>query len=65
MKSTVAKPQSVRLTHDEIEQVRKIAEELGVSEHFIRHYSVRHFLEQWRKGWRPKKTKRIIRDLEP
>jgi hypothetical protein len=65
MKSTTPQSKSVRLTVAEIEEVRKIAVELGVTEHFIRHYAIRHFSEQWRTGWRPRKTKRMIKDLEP
>ena len=65
MKSTTPGPKGVRLTREEIAQVKKIADELGLTEHAIMHYAVRHFLAQWAKGWRPKISKKVVKELEP
>ncbi len=65
MRSTIAKPQSIRLTHEEQEQVHKIAEQLGVTEHAVRHFAIQRFLAEWRRGWRPKRKKKVVQTLEP
>ena len=44
MRSTAVKPQSIRLTLEEQEQVKKIAEELGVSEHALRHFAIQRLI---------------------
>jgi predicted transcriptional regulator len=64
MKSAPA-PKSVRLTTEESERMKKIAEALGVTEHAAMHLAIRHFLAAWAKGWRPKKTKKTVTTYEP
>jgi hypothetical protein len=48
------KPLSVRLTASEIEQMRRIAAQLRISEHAVRHFAIQRFLADWQRGWRPK-----------
>ena len=63
--SKKVKPASVYLTADEQEQPRKIAAELGVSEHVARDFAVQRLLADWVRGWRPKRKKKTVQTLEP
>ncbi len=59
------KPASIYLTAEQQEQVQKIADELGVTPHALRKYAVLKLLKDWQRGWRPKRKKRVIEELEP
>lgn len=52
MRSTALKPQSIRLTLEEQDDLRKIAAELGVTEHALRHFAVQRLITDWKRGWR-------------
>ncbi len=65
MASTAVKPKSVYLSAEENEQVKKIAEALDLSEHAVRVYAIRRLLADWKRGWRPKRKKKIVQTLEP
>ena len=65
MKPAKVKPQSIYLSAEEIEQVRKISESLGISPHAVRAFAVKRLIADWAKGWRPKRKKKVISTLEP
>ena len=65
MKPTKIKPQSIYLSAEEIEQVRKIAEALEMSPHAVRAYAVKRLIAEWARGWRPKKEKVVTTKLKP
>ncbi len=65
MPSTTIKPVSVYLSAEQQEQMKKIAEELGVTPHALRKYAIEKLLKDWEKGWRPKRGRKIIKTLEP
>jgi hypothetical protein len=57
--------QGVRLSAEEVEAVKKIAEALEVSEHAVRHFAIQRLIAEWARGWRPKRTKKVVKVLEP
>ena len=65
MKSSTVKPQSVYLTADELEQVRKIAAALEISEHAVRKFAIQRLLKDWGRGWRPKRGRKVVKTLVP
>ncbi len=65
MRSTAIKPQSIRLSLEEQDEIRKIAAELGISEHALRHFAIQRLLADWKRGWRPKRKKKTVQELEP
>ncbi len=65
MTSASNKPVSIYLTAEEKEQLKKIADALGVSEHAARHYAVQRLIADWARGWRPKRKKKTVQTLEP
>ncbi len=59
------KPVSVRLTAQEIDKLKKIAQALGVSEHGLRHFAIQKLIYDYEHGWRPqKRKKKVAYDLE-
>ncbi len=65
MKSPANKAVSIYLTADEKEQLKKIAAELNVSEHAIRHFAIQRLIADWARDWRPKRKKKTVQTLEP
>ncbi len=65
MPSTKPKPAGVYLTVEEQEELKKIAEELGITEHALRHFAIQRLIADWKRGWRPKTRKKTVKELEP
>ncbi len=65
MKSVKAKPAGVYLTVEQQEKLSKIADELGITPHALRKYAIERLLADWRRGWRPKRKKKVVQELEP
>ncbi len=64
-KPKAGNPASVRLTAEEADKLKKIAQALGVSEHSLRHYAIQKLIQDWENGWRPKKRrKKVLNELE-
>ena len=64
MKSTTPGPKGVRLTREEIAQVKKVAEELGVTD--TRSCTMRlAFSFTVGEGLAAKDTKKVVKELEP
>ena len=58
-------PVSVYLSEEEKKAIKKIAEQLGHNEHYVRHFAIQRLIAEWGRGWRPKRGKKIIKTLEP
>ena len=65
MKSAANKPVSVYLSAEDLKAIKKISEQLGVTEHAVRHFAIQRLIADWARGWRPKRGKKIIKTLEP
>ncbi len=62
--SAKIKAAGIYLRPEEQEQLKEIAEELGVTPHALRRYAVLKLLKDWQRGWRPKRKKKVTQTLE-
>lgn len=57
-------PVGVLLTPEQLEKLKAITAELGLSRHEVLKYAVRVFIERWDSGWRPEVEEQIIKKLK-